>query len=452
MGLLAKGNVIRYQVMLMGGDVIIGICTLVFTAPFWSNQTYTPTWVYLFIPAILTASFVCASRPGSLTFISKIFRSLCAATSVFFFLFFFLFFFPNNPVINLWHLIICLILFFSIQLGWQFLFRYAYDSVLLQKNILIIGTGPMAKKVENLIRTESGQHHLVGYIATPTDPISVEKEAIVGSMQDIAEIAQLHNAYAIVIALTEKRGNLIVDKLVTCKLMGVRIIEFPSFFEMLTGKIPVEDINPSWLVQGSGFLITPFVRIIKRILDIILAFLLMVVSIPFLIPVALMIKLSSPGPVVYLQQRVGLHNRLFTIYKFRSMTVDAEQDTGVAWAKENDPRITSFGVFMRKTRIDELPQLWNVFKGDMSFIGPRPERPEFVEEITKHTKYYEERHAVKPGITGWAQVMYPYGASIGDSIEKLRYDLYYINNLSFILEILIVLETIKVVLFRKGGR
>jgi sugar transferase (PEP-CTERM system associated) len=447
LGILATGNRIRYQVMLMGGDIVLGICIIALTFPLWSNQACVPTWVYLFIPAVLTASFLFEPRGGGLSFPCKLLRSSSAAVFVFFFLFFFL----DGATSHL-TLIFCLIIYFFLQLGWQFLFQYAYDSVLLQKNILVIGTGPMAKKVEKLIRDDSGQHQLVGYIATPSDPVVVEDTEIVGDIQNIADIANRTDAYAIVIALTEKRGNLIVDKLVTCKLMGVRIIEFPSFFEMLTGKIPVEDINPSWLVQGNGFLITPFVRLIKRVLDVVLAFLLMVVIAPFLIPVALLIKLTSAGSVIYKQERVGLHGKPFIIYKFRSMTVDAEKETGASWAKEDDPRITSFGAFMRKTRIDELPQLFNVFKGDMSFIGPRPERPEFVEKITPHTKYYQERHAVKPGITGWAQIMYPYGASIGDSIEKLRYDLYYINNLSFILEILIVLETIKVVLFRKGGR
>ncbi len=447
MGILAIGNRIRYQVMLMAGDIIIGICVLVFTAPLWSGLACVPTWVYLFIPAVLTASFLCEPRAGGLSFPCKLLHSGSGAVVVFFLLLFFM-----DETTSQWSLVFCLSIYFSLQLGWQFLFQYAYDSVLLQKNILVIGTGSMAKKVEKLILNDSGQHQLAGYIATQNDPVVVEEEEIVGDIQDIAEIAARTNAYAIVIALTEKRGNLIVDKLVTCKLMGVRIIEFPSFFEMLTGKIPVEDINPSWLVQGSGFLITPFVRLVKRILDVLLAFLLMVVIAPFLIPVALLIRFTSPGTVIYKQKRVGLHGKNFIIYKFRSMTMDAEKETGASWAKEDDPRITTFGAFMRKTRIDELPQLFNVFKGDMSFIGPRPERPEFVEKITLHTKYYQERHAVKPGITGWAQIMYPYGATIGDSIEKLRYDLYYINNLSFILEILIVLETIKVVLFRKGGR
>ena len=256
----------------------------------------------------------------------------------------------------------------------------------------------------------------------------------------------------IVIALTERRGNLVIRNLVTCKLMGIRIMEYPSFFEAMTGKIPVEDINPSWLVQSNGFLVTPFIRLMKRIIDIVFASIVLLIALPFFPLVALLIKISSPGPIFYFQNRVGANGETFAIFKFRSMRQDAEKETGASWAREDDPRVTRIGAFMRKARIDELPQLINVLKGDMSFIGPRPERPEFVREISKVAPYYLERHAVKPGITGWAQVMYPYGASLGDSVEKLRYDLYYINNLSFFLEFLIVFETIKVVLFRRGGR
>jgi exopolysaccharide biosynthesis polyprenyl glycosylphosphotransferase len=190
----------------------------------------------------------------------------------------------------------------------------------------------------------------------------------------------------------------------------------------------------------------------KRAIDVAFATLLLALVLPFFPLLALLIRMDSPGPVFYLQERVGANGKPFTIIKFRSMRWNAEKDTGAAWASENDPRVTKLGAFLRRTRIDELPQLVNVLRGDMSFIGPRPERPEFVAEICKVTPWYLERHAVKPGITGWAQVMYPYGASLGDSVEKLRYDLYYINNLSFFLDMFILLETVKVVLFRRGGR
>ena len=302
---------------------------------------------------------------------------------------------------------------------------------------MVIGTGEFALNVEHLIAESPGKYELAGYIRPPMDPVTVPEEKILGDLDQIVDIARITQARAIVIALTERRGNLTAAKLVTCKLMGVRILDYPSLYELMTGKIPVEHINPSWLVQSSGFLITPFIRTLKKILDLFFSSLLLLICLPFFPLVALMIKLDSPGPVFYFQKRVGLNGKPFTIYKFRSMAMDSEKGTGASWASEDDPRITKFGAFMRKARIDELPQIFNVLKGDMSFIGPRPERPEFVAQISKVTPYYEERHAIKPGITGWAQVMYPYGASLGDSVEKLRYDLYYINNLSMFLELLI---------------
>ena len=445
----AGGNLIRYQMMLMGGDIIMGIFVLVFISSPGSCQSNSSVWTYLFIPLIIVVSYLCEIyKPEGLDPVKKLLRSLIAGTAAFFFLILFL----APPTGGLGQMAIGLLLFIFLQNSWQALFQRTLQSVMFTKNILVIGTGPTARRIEQLIDKYPGRYNLAGYIGTPSDPINVNTDQIVGDIQNIVELSQEYNAHAIVIALTERRGNLIIEKLVTCKLMGVRIIDYPSFFEMLTGKIPVEEINPSWLVQSNGFLITPLVRLMKRIIDIVLASLLLAIMVPFLIPVALIIKLTSPGPVFYFQERVGSHGKPFTIYKFRSMTDDAEKETGAAWARVNDPRVTTFGAFMRKTRIDELPQLINVLKGDMSFIGPRPERPEFVKEISKLTPYYQERHGVKPGITGWAQVMYPYGASLGDAMEKLRYDLYYINNLSFVLEFLIVLETIKVVLFRKGGR
>jgi len=331
-------------------------------------------------------------------------------------------------------------------------YEVASQSHFFSKNILVIGTGPGALEVERLIEGSSGKYIFSGYIATTKDPVSVEERKIVGKMEDIVSLCRQYQAHSIVMALTERRGGLAIHKLVSCKLMGVHIIDYPNFYESMTGKIPVESINPGWLVQSNGFLITPFIRAMKRILDIVLSSIVLLITLPFFPVLVVLVKYESPGPVFYFQKRVGKDGKEFTIYKFRTMGTDAEPKGGVAWARENDPRVTRFGHFFRKIRIDELPQLINVLKGEMSFIGPRPERPEFVEKICEITPYYMERHAVKPGITGWAQVMYPYGASLGDAVEKLRYDLYYINNLSVFLDLLIVFETIKVILFRRGSR
>ena len=404
---------------------------------------------YCFVPVVILSSFLCEVYSSEkLIFKIKLLRS---AIGVGLSLLVLLLFFNGGWGVNM-EIFLSLSLFLLVQNSWQSLYHKSTDSLFFAENILVLGTGAMAQKVERLIDSSRGRHILAGYVRTAHDPVTVPETAIVGTIDDIVELSKQHHAHAIVIALTERRGNLLIEKLVTCKLMGVKIMDYPSFFEVTTGKIPVEDINPSWLIQSNGFLITPFVRRMKRIVDLFFASTLLLLTLPLLPIIACSIKFTSPGPIFYLQQRVGVNGKPFAIFKFRSMTDNAEKESGVSWAQKNDPRVTPIGAFIRKTRIDELPQLVNVLKGDMSFIGPRPERPEFVEEISRVTPYYLERHAVKPGITGWAQVMYPYGASLGDSVEKLRYDLYYINNLSFFLEILIVLETIKVVLFRRGGR
>jgi len=447
LGLLAKGSLVRNKIILQTGDVLAGVTALVPVFPLGPRAL--PLWTLYFIPVVLLFSFLCeVYQPEKWNFKERLLRSSLA----FVLSFILLFFLPNNRAAGFQELLISLVLFFVLQNGWQILFHKSNDARFFAEKIIVIGTGTTAENVEKLIAESPGKYALLGYIKTPTDPVSVDGAKIIGHIDNIVKIAQDLHARAIVIALTERRGNLIVDKLVTCKLMGVRIIDYPSFFELMTGKIPVEHINPSWLVQSNGFLITPFIRSLKKVLDMIFSSTLLCICLPFFPIIVILIKLDSKGPILYFQQRVGRYNKPFTIYKFRSMARDSEKNTGASWARENDPRVTPFGAFMRKTRIDELPQLINVLKGEMSFIGPRPERPEFVEQITKVTKYYTERHAIKPGITGWAQVMYPYGASLGDSVEKLRYDLYYINNLSLFLDFLILFETIKIVLFRRGSR
>jgi sugar transferase (PEP-CTERM system associated) len=449
LGLLDRGSLIYNRIVLMAGDILAGLAILVLLINQSGERFGLPLWTVLCIPVFLFFSFLCeVYQPEKWMFKERLVRSFVAIALSFLVLVFL----PGRPEDGFWQLSGTILLFFLVQNTWQSLFHKSNDAHFFAEKILVIGTGTTAKTVENLIRKSPGKYALVGYIRTPTDPVSVESHQIMGDFDDIVTIARQTHANAIVIALTERRGNLVTAKLVTCKLMGVKIVDYPSFYERVTGKIPVEHINPSWLVQSRGFLITPFIRLLKKILDLGFASLFLIICLPFFPLVALAIKLDSTGPVFYFQKRVGLHGNLFTIYKFRSMQVGPEQDSGAAWTMEDDPRTTRFGKLMRRTRIDELPQLVNVLKGDMSFIGPRPEQPEFVEQIGRVTPYYTERHAVKPGITGWAQIMYPYGASLGDAVEKLRYDLYYINNLSLFLELYIIFETIKIVLFRRGGR
>jgi sugar transferase (PEP-CTERM system associated) len=254
------------------------------------------------------------------------------------------------------------------------------------------------------------------------------------------------------VALDEKRGVFPFNELLACKMKGVNIIDGQSFYERITGKLLVEKMPPSWLIFSDGFVKSRFTRATKRVLGLSLSAFLLFVLFPLFLVVAAAVKLTSRGPSLFSQERVGEFGKPFTLYKFRSMRVDAEEETGPVWATEDDPRITRVGKIIRKLRVDELPQLWNVFRGDMSFVGPRPERRYFVEQLKEKVPYYNERFSVKPGVTGWAQIKYPYGASEKDALEKLKFDLYYIKNMSMVFDIAVVFHTIKIVLLGRGSR
>jgi sugar transferase (PEP-CTERM system associated) len=270
----------------------------------------------------------------------------------------------------------------------------------------------------------------------------------------IADIALEKNAEEIVIAMDEKRGNLPVRQLLDARLQGIDVIELMEFFERETGKIRVDLVNPGWLIFSPGFRISRLRAFSSRTVDLLTSAGLFLVSWPIMLLVALAIKLEDgvSAPVLYRQCRVGKGGVPFQVLKFRSMSVDAEADGQAKWAEANDSRITRVGNVLRNVRLDELPQVFNVLRGQMSLVGPRPERPEFVQELKKSIPYYDERHAVKPGVTGWAQLKYSYGASEEDAIEKLQYDLYYIKNQSLMLDIMIILQTVEVVLWGKGAR
>jgi len=257
----------------------------------------------------------------------------------------------------------------------------------------------------------------------------------------------------VVVSLADARGKLPMDRLLDIRLdSGVTFDHLASVYEEYTGKIAVENLRPSWLIFSEGFRKTRLLATTKRMLDVAFSAAGLVVGAPIMLLVAVAVRTTSPGPVLYHQRRVGRHGREFIAHKFRTMRDDAESATGPVWSMANDTRVTPVGGFLRRTRLDEMPQLWNVLLGDMSFVGPRPERPEFVRQLSERIPYYGQRHVIKPGLTGWAQVRYTYGASVEDAIEKLQYDLYYIKNLSIALDFVIVLETIKTVVTRKGAR
>jgi sugar transferase (PEP-CTERM system associated) len=275
---------------------------------------------------------------------------------------------------------------------------------------------------------------------------------VIGTIEDIPSIVRARSVDRVVVSLTDARGKLPMEKLLDMKLDGVTFDHLASVYEEYTGKIAVENLRPSWFIFSSGFRKTRVLAASKRVLDVVASALGLVVTAPIMALVALAVRLTSPGPVLYHQNRVGLHGRIFVVHKFRTMRENAEAETGAVWAaKDGDPRVTSIGGILRRVRLDELPQLWNVLKGEMSFVGPRPERPEFVSNLTEQIPYYGQRHVIRPGVTGWAQVRYTYGASTEDALEKLQYDLFYIKNISIALDFYILFLTIKTVIARRGA-
>jgi sugar transferase (PEP-CTERM system associated) len=256
----------------------------------------------------------------------------------------------------------------------------------------------------------------------------------------------------IIVALDDRRGTMPVRELLELRLSGIKVEDATAIIEKITGRIEVDTLYPSWLIFSKGFRLNPTFMLVRRLVSLVVSFICLAVVSPLLPLVALLIKLTSPGPVLYRQRRVGRNGSVFTCYKFRTMRADAEADIGPTWAGDDDPRVTSVGRWLRLTRLDEIPQLWNVLRGDMGFVGPRPERPEFVEWLTREIPYYHLRHIIRPGITGWAQVRYQYGASVEEAKEKLKYDLYYIKNISLSLDLLIFAESFTTVMLGRGSR
>jgi sugar transferase (PEP-CTERM system associated) len=323
----------------------------------------------------------------------------------------------------------------------------------LRRRIMVLGAGNRAAKLVEISRGPSAGYEVVQCLRMtdrePAVPGALPREEV-GSVYDLAERLRTDD---IVLALEERRGALPVDDLLKAKLSGIRVSEMSSFLERETGRVDLGSVSPSWLIFSDGFLgAKPGAVISKRLFDVAASTLLLALSSPILLVTALLIKLTSPGPVFYRQERVGQLGRSFDVIKFRSMRVDAEKDGTPQWAQAQDPRVTPIGRVIRATRIDEIPQIFCVLKGDMSFVGPRPERPFFVQDLAAQIPFYNERHVVKPGITGWAQLNYPYGASVEDARHKLEYDLYYVKNYSLFLDLLILIQTVRVVLWRDGVR
>jgi sugar transferase (PEP-CTERM system associated) len=341
-------------------------------------------------------------------------------------------------------------------IAWRLLFELYITRLAPRENILIVGTGDVARQVGDEVRkNERLGLRLVGYIRAnnaPNNPGKSDEMAVLGDSSHMERIIDQHEISKVVVAITERRGEYPIKEMLALRVAGCPILEWPGFFEKLSGRIPIDSLAPSFFIFNEGFRKSKILLMFRRVVTAILSAVMLVVLMPVFLVVAVFIKLDSPGPVIYSQIRVGQHGKRIRIYKFRSMRKDAEQNGDAVWATENDPRITKVGRYLRKTRIDELPQLVNVLVGELEFVGPRPERPEFVEKLQALIPYYALRHTVKPGISGWAQVMFHYGSSIDEAKEKLQYDLFYIKNMSLKLDLLILFHTMKIVILGRGAR
>jgi sugar transferase (PEP-CTERM system associated) len=345
-----------------------------------------------------------------------------------------------------------LVLFVVGVVAWRMAFASFATDAGLDQRVLIIGTGKTAHVLARQMALQQDfAYRLAGFLDDGQTAHQVRAHDVLGSIGDLERVLSEHRIDRIIVGLSDRRGRLPIEPLLRAKLAGVRVEDATTTYERLTGKILIDDLKPSSLIFSDGFRASRTTRAIKRMIDLALSIIASMVAAPLMALTAIAVQLDSPGPILYAQERVGENGRIFTLRKFRSMRADAERGTPV-WARDRDDRVTRIGRILRVTRLDELPQLWNVLCGDMSFVGPRPERPYFVQQLAAVIPFYMERHVVKPGITGWAQVKYRYGSSIDDATEKLRYDLYYIKHLSIVFDLTIVFDTVKVVLFGKGAK
>ena len=338
-------------------------------------------------------------------------------------------------------------------IGWRILYSYLLEQPIFKRNVLIVGAGWAGKTISQEInRSQKSGLRMVGFI--DDDPLKkgklIDGVPVLGDRYTIDKVIRKNDIDLIVAAITHEKHADLIKALINCSWKGVDIIDMPAIYEQLTGKIPFKHINNMWMLHIAIGKPKLYSRLIKPILEAISALILFILLIPVMVVIAIVIKCDSRGRIFYTQERVGKDGRKFTIMKFRTMVENAESLTGAVYAADNDPRITKIGRFLRKWRLDEIPQLVNVIKGDMGLIGPRPEREIFIREFEEKIPFYTQRLLVRPGLTGWAQVKFPYASSIEQTEEKLQYDLYYIKNMSFILDFVVFLKTIRVVLFGKG--
>ncbi|HXP00212.1 MAG TPA: TIGR03013 family XrtA/PEP-CTERM system glycosyltransferase [Luteibacter sp.] len=340
--------------------------------------------------------------------------------------------------------------------GFRALFMRLVEMESLKRRVLVLGAGQRAAQIHNRMRRRSDRRGfcLLGYVRGANETVAVPEPLLIEPTGSLAELARREKLHEIVVGVDDRRGSLPMDDLLACRQLGVQITDLTTFVEREAGRVQLTMLDPSWLVFSGGFNATPLALFAKRGFDLAASCLIALLCWPIMLGVALAIRLESGRgqPIFYRQERVGEHGRTFWLYKFRSMRTDAEMDGIARWASSNDDRVTRVGRICRKLRFDELPQLWNVIRGDMSIVGPRPERPQFVSDLQSKIRFYSLRHSIKPGLAGWAQLSYPYGASEEDAAEKLKYDLFYVKNHNLFLDVVILIETVEVVLFGRGAR
>ena len=353
-------------------------------------------------------------------------------------------------------LTIALLLSFALMMGFRLVFLRLVDAVVFQRRVLILGAGKRASQIQTRMRRHADRigFNVLGFVPREGEEVQVGATSLVRPEGSLVDWALHRQVDEIVVGVDDRRGGLPMRDLLECRQNGIDVTDLATFFERESGRVQLSLTDPSWLVFSGGFDATPLRRFSKRCSDLLIATLVLLLTWPLMLLVALAIRIESGAgqPILYRQERVGARGKTFQLIKFRSMRTDAELDGIARWANKDDDRVTRVGRFTRKVRLDELPQLWNVLKGEMSFIGPRPERPQFVIDLGQKIRYYDLRHCLKPGLAGWAQLRYPYGASEADAEEKLKYDLYYVKNHNLLFDLLILFQTVEVVLFRRGAR
>jgi sugar transferase (PEP-CTERM system associated) len=359
-----------------------------------------------------------------------------------------------------WRLIVVVAVGFATIWLLRMLFHWFFYKWRFGERVVVLGTDASAQELARMVSENPMAGFEITGLVTECEPSPAPSgdgnqprwQRVLGTVTDLGVLCEQLGIARVVVSLRERRGKVPVEALLQCRMAGVLIEEREAMYERLTGKIAVESMRPSYLIFGRGFVRDPLTLALKRVLDILASLAGLVLVLPLGLLVALLVKLTSKGPVFFSQERVGQDGATFKLLKFRTMREDAEKLSGPVWAQQRDPRVTPIGRILRSTRLDEVPQFLNILAGHMSFVGPRPERPHFVEQLQKEIPFYPLRHTVKPGLTGWAQVRHPYGASVDDAMEKLRYDLYYVKNVSFLFDLNIMLRTVGVILSAQGAR